>query len=129
MALAQRFEDLVAWQRARELTKVVYEVTSDGAWAKDYGLRDQIRRAAISAMSNIAEGFERRGPAEFGRYLVMAKGSAGEVRSQLYVALDLGYVNAAKFDAVRALAETVSGKVAGLANYLKGRARPCEPPA
>jgi four helix bundle protein len=128
MALAQRFEDLEAWQKARELTRVVYEATSDGAWAKDYGLRDQIRRAAVSAMSNIAEGFERRGPIEFGRFLLMAKASAGEVRSQLYVALDLGYVDAARFDAVRSLAETTSGKVAGLANYLKGRDRPSKSP-
>jgi four helix bundle protein len=124
VALAQRFEELEAWQKARELTKLVYDITSDGPWSKDYGLRDQIRRAAVSVMSNVAEGFERHGTVEFGRYLLMAKASAGEVRSQLYVALDQGYADKRCFETVRTLAEVVSGKIAGLSNYLRGRSRP-----
>lgn len=128
MAFAERFEELEAWQKARELVKLVYDVSSEGAWAKDYGLRDQIRRAAISVMSNVAEGFERGGVSEFKRYLLMAKSSAGEVRSQLYAALDQGYLSKEEFKGSRALAEATSGKIAGLANYLKGRSRPEEPP-
>ena len=93
MASWKRFEEVEAWQRARELTKLVYQMSTQGDGAKDFGLRDQIRRAAVSIMSNIAEGFERRGAVEFSRFLVVAKASAGEVRSQLYVALDLGYIS------------------------------------
>jgi four helix bundle protein len=124
VAFAQRFEELEAWKTARELSKAVYDATRDGAWARDYGLRDQIRRASVSVLSNIAEGFERRGVLEFGRFLTMAKGSAGEIRCQLYIALDQGYIDQNRFDEVRALAETTSGKIAGLVNHLKGRSRP-----
>jgi four helix bundle protein len=86
MSNVQRFEDLIAWQKARELTKQVYSHTENGPFSKDFGLRDQIRRASVSIMSNIAEGFERGGPSEFHQYLVIAKASSAEVRSQLYVA-------------------------------------------
>lgn len=119
MASFQRFEEIEAWQKARQLTKMIYGITSKGDWAKDFGLRDQIRRASVSAMSNIAEGFERRTSAEFARFLVMAKASAGEVRSQLYVALDLEYVDCNTFAEAYKLAETTSRMVAGLASYLK----------
>lgn len=81
MATVSSFEDLEVWQRARELTRSIYDVTSEGRWSKDYGLCDQIRRAGVSIMSNVAEGFERTGENEFGRFISMAKGSAGEVRS------------------------------------------------
>lgn len=119
MASAKTFEQLAVWQKARELTKVIYAATSDGRWAKDYGLRDQIRRAAVSIMSNIAEGFERTGENEFGRFLSMAKGSAGEVRSQLYVALDVHYLDERPFAELRAQVVEVSRMISGLADYLK----------
>lgn len=120
MSSIKRFEEIEAWKKARELTKLVYNLTREGEWAKDFGLKDQIRRAAVSAMSNIAEGFERRSSAEFARFLVMAKGSAGEVRSQLYVALDLEYLDEKSSECVCRLAEAVSRMIAGLAGYLKG---------
>jgi four helix bundle protein len=97
MPKVERFEDLIAWQKARELTRMIYRTTRDGAFAKDFSLRDQIRSASTSIMSNIAEGFERGGRAEFHQFLVIAKGSCAEVRSQLYVALDAEYVSEAEF--------------------------------
>jgi four helix bundle protein len=127
MPTIKRFEDVEPWQRARELTKVIYQLTAKGQWAKDFGLRDQIRRAAVSAMSNVAEGFERRGDAEFVRFLSMAKASAGEVRSQLYAGLDLGYVDDAEFAGAYALAERTSSMIAGFISYLKDRQRTANP--
>ena len=88
----ERFEDLIAWQKARELTKEIYKVTKSGEFAKDFGLRDQIRRASVSIMSNLAEGFERGRTTEFHQYISTAKGSCAEVRSQLYVAWDASYL-------------------------------------
>ena len=98
MAKIERFEDLIAWQKARELTRAIYEVTRHGAFAKDYGLSGQIQRAAVSIMSNLAEGFERGGRGEFHQFLSTAKASCAEVRSQLYVALDVGYLDKPAFD-------------------------------
>jgi four helix bundle protein len=92
MATFKRFEEIGAWQKSRELTREIYKITAAGRFGRDYGLRDQIRRASVSIMSNIAEGFERSGSGEFGQFLSTAKGSAGEVRSQLYVALDQEYL-------------------------------------
>ena len=115
----RRFEDLIAWQKARDLTKGVYLLTAATAFSKDFGLRDQIRRAAVSIMSNIAEGFERAGRAEFHQFLVIAKGSCAEVRSQLYVALDAGYVTREQFDKVRSEAEEVGRVIGGLRASLK----------
>lgn len=89
MSSAQRFEDLVVWQRARELTREIYKLTID--W-RDFGLHDQIRRASVSVLSNIAEGFERGSNVELIQFLYIARGSCGEVRAQLVVALDAGYV-------------------------------------
>lgn len=123
VATIEKFEDIEAWKKARELTMSIYSVTADGLWSRDYGLRDQIRRASVSIMSNIAEGFERGGTVEFQRYLTMAKGSAGEVRCQLYVALDAGYIDQQAFHLLSALAEKTSGMIAGFTNYLKGRDR------
>jgi len=113
-AKIRRFEDLVAWQKARELTKQIYVLSSKGAFGKDYGLRDQIRRASVSVMSNLAEGFDRGGRAEFHQFLVVAKGSCAEVRSQLYVAMDTGYLSKDDFGAVSNLASEVSRIVSGL---------------
>lgn len=110
----ESFEDLIAWQKARELTKQVYFVTNKGLFSKDYGLRDQIRRAAVSVMSNIAEGFDRGGRAEFHQFVVIAKGSCAEVRSQLYVARDAEYINKEKFEALYALAMETARIIGGL---------------
>ena len=112
MSKVERFDDLIAWQKARELTKRIYEVTRKGDFAKDFGLKDQIQRAAVSIMSNIAEGFERGGRAEFHQFLSTAKVSCAEVRSQLYVALDIGYLSQSAFDQLQSLAEEV-GKILG----------------
>lgn len=109
-----RFEDLIAWQKARQLVAAVYGVTTKGAFAKDYGLRDQIQRSAVSVMSNIAEGFDRGSRPEFHKYLVIAKGSCAEVRSQLYVALDCGYIAQPDFDKLAELAHEVAKIVGGL---------------
>ena len=114
MAKVERFEDLVAWQKAREMTRQIYDVTKHAEFSKDFGLRDQIRRASVSVMSNIAEGFERAGRAEFHQFLVVAKGSCAEVRSQLYVALDAGYIAKDIFVRMQTLAEEVSRIIGGL---------------
>ena len=92
-----RFEDLVAWQRTKHLAAEVYRVSSTGAFARDFGLRDQMRRAAVSSMSNIAEGFERYSRAEFRHFLSIARGSAAELRSQLYLARELEYLSDDEF--------------------------------
>jgi len=108
------FEDLIAWQKARDLTRAIYQVTQQGAFAKDFGLARQIQRAAVSIMSNIAEGFERSGQREFHQFLSTAKGSCGEVRSQLYVAFDIGYLVKDDFQRLLAQAEEVGRVVGGL---------------
>jgi len=119
------FEDLIAWQKSRELTKLVYEASSKGTFCRDYGLRDQIRRASVSVMSNIAEGFERGGRREFHQFLVIAKASCAEVRSQLYVALDVGYLNKEMFDRLMNLSLEVTRIVAGLRSAVaKQRSEP-----
>ncbi len=110
----KRFEDLIAWQKTRVLTWEIYQVTRQGAFAKDFGLRDQIQRAAVSIMSNIAEGFERGGRAEFHQFLSVAKASCAEVRSQLYVAIDVGYLDQQTFNRLLAQAEEVARIVGGL---------------
>ena len=119
MATLKRFEDIDAWQRARTLTKAVYQVTSSGEFARDYGLRDQIRRAAVSIMSNIAEGFERGGDKEFQQFLSMAKGSCGEIRAQLYAAFDQAYISEAQFQDLVEKVTAISRLLAGLMKYLQ----------
>jgi four helix bundle protein len=98
MDKVEHFEDLIAWQKARALTKSVYQATQQGAFSRDFGLAAQIQRAAVSIMSNIAEGFERGGRGEFHQFLVIAKASCAEVRSQLYIALDVGHINQTDFN-------------------------------
>lgn len=110
----ERFEDLIAWKKARELTKEIYEVTGQGLFSKDFGLRDQIRRASVSIMSNLAEGFERGSAKEFHQFLVIAKASCAEVRSQLYVAFDVGYVSEKDFSVLERKAFEVSKIIGGL---------------
>jgi len=114
MSKIDRFEDLIAWQKARQLTADLYRVTSKGAFAKDFGLRDQIQRAAVSVMSNIAEGFERGSRSEFHQFLVIAKASLAEVRSQLYIALDAGYLDQPNFEKLMNQATEVSKIIGGL---------------
>jgi four helix bundle protein len=114
MDKVERFEDLVAWQKARALTCGIYQMTRQGAFAKDFGLGNQIQRAAVSVMSNIAEGFERGSRGEFHQFLSIAKSSCAELRSQLYVALDIGYIDQQHFDRLLAEAEEVARIVGGL---------------
>ena len=121
MTTVSRFEDLVAWQKARELRGVVYSVTRDGAFARDFELSGQMQRAAVSIMSNIAEGFERNRPAEFHQFLSTAKASCAEVRSQLYVAMDAGYIDQQSFEHIRACAEEVARIVGGLRSAVERR--------
>lgn len=118
MATIERFEDINAWQAARHLVSAVYRVSGRGKFEKDFGLRDQIRRASGSVMSNIAEGFERSTDREFRRFLYIAKGSAGEVRSQLFVALDLEYLTSDEFSDLRLKAEEVAKALSGFITYL-----------
>lgn len=118
MATVTRFEDLYAWQKARILTRQIYEITRQADLARDYGLSGQMQRAAVSVMSNIAEGFERGSNREYQQFLVIAKASCGELRSQLYIALDTGYIDADKFRELSALAEETSRIIAGLRNSL-----------
>ena len=110
----ERFEDLIAWQKARMLCGSIYRVTKLGAFARDFGLSGQIQRAAVSTMSNIAEGFERGNRGEFQQFLSVAKASCAEVRSQLYVAQDVGYLPAPAFEKLLSMAEEVSRIVGGL---------------
>ena len=114
MGAVSRFEELKAWQKARVLTKRVYEVTSRGEFAKDYGLARQIQRAAVSVMSNIAEGFERGNRREFHQFLFVAKASCAEVRSELYISFDVGYLSRDELRDLLALAEEVSRIIGGL---------------
>jgi len=120
MAKITRFEDVEAWRLGRELTKKVYEASSRGSFSRDFGLRDQIRRAAVSVMSNIAEGFECGGDKEFRQFLSLAKGSAGELRSQLYVAVDVGLLSQDQFAELYSLANDTARMVAGFMRYLGG---------
>jgi four helix bundle protein len=119
MATIHRFEDIEAWKKARELNREVYRITRGKDFSHDYALRDQIRKASISIMSNIAEGFERDGNAEFRQFLSIAKGSAGEVRSQLYAALDAEYIDQPTFDRITALAFEAIRLINGFIRYLE----------
>jgi len=118
MVKIKRFEDIEAWKKARELTQEIYAVSNEGSFARDFGLRDQIRRAAVSVISNIAEGFERGGDIEFRRFLSIAKGSAGEVKAQLYVALDAGLINQDQFDSLYRMATEAGNLIGGFMRYL-----------
>ena len=118
----ERFEELIAWQKARALTRGIYEVTGRGSFSKDFGLKDQMRRAAVSIMSNIAEGFERGRPSEFHQFLSVAKASRAELRSQLYIALDAAYMDEALFNELMTKAVEVGRIIGGLRSAV-GRKR------
>jgi four helix bundle protein len=125
MAKIEKFEDIEAWKKARELAREIYAISNEGPFARDFGLRDQIRRAAVSVMSNIAEGFERGGDVEFRRFLAIAKGSAGEVKAQLYVALDADLIDQVQFDSLYKQATETGNLVGGFMRYLsRGSAGP-----
>ncbi|HRQ24780.1 MAG TPA: four helix bundle protein [Anaerolineales bacterium] len=121
MTTAKRFEDLEVWQRAKDLTNLIYKHSTDGAFSRDFGLRDQMRRAAVSIMSNIAEGFESQTQASFIKYLGHAKGSAGELRAQLYIAKEQGYITAEHFSEIFTLAEICSKQLARFIQYLESQ--------
>lgn len=115
----ERFEELIAWQKARALTKDIYVLTQRERFAKDYGLSGQIQRASVSVMSNIAEGFDRFGFNEFHQFLSIAKGSCAELRSQLYVANDIGYLDQAELTALLQKANEVSRLINGLRSSIE----------
>jgi four helix bundle protein len=119
MSTFKSFEEIEAWQKARFLTRQVYAISEKGDFKRDFGLKDQIRRAAVSTMSNIAEGHERGGSKEFIQFLSTAKGSCAEVRSLLYVAFDQGYVDRESCDQLVGLAQEISRMISGLMSYLK----------
>lgn len=119
MSTFRKFEEIEAWKKARELAREVYSVSGQGPFAKDFALRDQIRRAAVSVMSNIAEGYGRGGTKEFTQFLSVAKASAVEVVSHLYVALDQRYIDQQTFDRLAGQADEVSRMIAGLMKYLR----------
>jgi len=119
MSRIQKFEDLLAWQKARLLTTEIYRITSTEKFARDFGLSGQIQRAAVSIMSNIAEGFERDSPNEFHRFLTIAKASCAEVRSQLYIALDIEYIDRDTFTKLIKQAEEVGRIIGGLRNSIR----------
>jgi len=113
------FEDLEVWKKARTLAASVYDCSRGGSFAKDYGLRDQIRRAAVSVGSNIAEGYERGGNREFVQFLSQAKGSCGEVRAQLHFALDQKYLSVQMHQDLVDRSKEVSRMLAGLIRHLR----------
>lgn len=116
---AETFEDLKVWQDSRDFVKSIYELTSSNNFAKDYGLKDQIQRAAVSIMNNIAEGFERNNNKEFVVFLKYSKGSAGEIRSMLYVALDLNYIPKSIFDEYYKNVIEIITQISNFIKYLK----------
>jgi four helix bundle protein len=118
MSKIERFEDIQAWQKARELNKIIYNITKHSIFNKDYFLRDQMRRASISVMANIAEGFGRKSKKEFANFLNMSHGSAAEVQCHIYSALDLNYISQSDFKMIYDNVEEVSKMIQGLMNYL-----------
>ena len=120
MATFKRFEDIKAWQKAREATQLVYGASSKGLFAKDYGLRDQIQRSSVSIMANIAEGHGRRSDKEFANFLNIAHGSVAETQSHLYVALDQSYIDQDTFSMLYALLDEISRMAIALCQHLRG---------
>jgi four helix bundle protein len=119
MAAIEKFEDIEGWRLARHISNLVYDFTSEEACCRDYPFVNQTRRASVSIMSNIAEGFERDGNKEFLQFLSIAKGSCGEVRSQLYIAKDRGYINDEGFDEIYRMLIETSRILSGLMRYLR----------
>ncbi len=119
MGAFRKFEEIVAWQKARILTKRIYEVTGSARFSRDFGLSDQIRRSSVSIMANIAEGFGRRTNKDFANFLVIAHASAAETQSHLYIALDLGYIPEATFKELYNHLDEISRMTMGLCQHLR----------
>jgi four helix bundle protein len=119
MAKFNKFEEIQAWQKAHEATLFIYKITSKDTFSKDFGLKDQIRRAAVSVMANIAEGHGRRTNSEFANFLNMARGSAAEVQSHLYVAVGLQYITKEEFEKIYQMLDEISRMTLALAKYLR----------
>ena len=113
------FEDLQVWKDSRILVKSIYQLTSDGKFSKDFGLREQIQRASVSIMNNIAEGFERNNNKEYIKFIGYSKGSAGEVRSMLYVATDLGYISQDSYNMHYQMAINIITQISNFIKYLR----------
>ena len=128
MARIENFEDLEVWQLSRRLTGKIYQVSQNGPFARDFGFCDQIRRAVVSIVSNIAEGFERRSNGQFIQFLDIANGSAGEVRAQLYIALDLGYVAKEQFDEMVKDVVAIGRMITSLVRHLRSHNHPTTQP-
>jgi|SRR5882672_9259590 len=123
MASIKRFEEILAWQKARELVLETYRVCGVAPFNRDFGLKDQICRAAVSAMTNVAEGFGRKSSKDFAHFLDVARGSALEVQSLLYVACDLNYIQPAVFERLYKIAEETISLIAGFRSYLRNHPR------
>ncbi|HQU91040.1 MAG TPA: four helix bundle protein [Pyrinomonadaceae bacterium] len=119
MATFKRFEDILAWQKGRFIAKRTYEISADGAFSKDFGLRDQLRRASVSIIANIAEGFGRRSDKELANFLNMAHGSAAEFQSHLYIAFDLSYITQSEFDELYRAIDECSRMIISLSHHLR----------
>jgi four helix bundle protein len=119
-----RFEDIESWKEGRILCRMVYDASENSRFKNDFGLKDQIRRAAVSVMSNIAEGFDSRSNAEFRRFLVMARRSASEVKSQLYVAVDRSYINRKDFEVIYDQCDKVGKLINGFIRFLSSSQKP-----
>lgn len=119
MSSFKSFEEILAWQKAREMAKQIYLVSASSKFDKDFGLKDQIRRSSVSVMANIAEGYERRGDKEFVRFLNIAKGSLAEVKSHLFVSFDVGYIKEETLKGLILVIDEIGKMISGLINYLK----------
>ena len=117
MATIENFEDIEAWRSSREVNKLICAITANEKFSRDFALTNQMRRASISVLSNIAEGFERGGDKEFVQFLSVAKGSCGEARAQLYIALDQHYISAAEFDSISNKLSETGRLISGLMKY------------
>ncbi|MBM3182812.1 MAG: four helix bundle protein [Chloroflexi bacterium] len=121
MTAIERFEDIKAWKKSRDLTKQIYEMTCQENFARDYSLKDQIRRASVSIMSNIAEGYARQTDKEFIQFLHVALGSVAEVQSQLYIAKDLDYISNGQFKQIHELSSETAKLINGFIKYLRNK--------
>ncbi|HRH43157.1 MAG TPA: four helix bundle protein [Pyrinomonadaceae bacterium] len=123
MGKFSKFEEIQAWQKAKDATLAVYQITSNSEFAKDFGLKDQIRRASVSIMANIAEGHGRKTNVEFANFLNIARGSVAEVQSHLYVAIGLKYIDQTEFDELYQTLTEISRMILALAQYLRSTAK------